>query len=220
MAKFATQAVQNQLDVLPVTQDFPDTIRPLGSLEHLFWLIDQRGPIHFAVTAEVSGRTSPRDWRQALDAVQERHTFLSVRVEGSPGSIPQFRQVDAAPIPLRIVEDDPATRWEAEVGEELATPFDPNEAPLVRAVLIQGIEDAAFMLVAHHVVADGVSLAYVMRDTLHALIGGFLARLPVLPSQEDLLGLDHVPPQQESTGEPQCACREPLDLSPTRQCQT
>jgi hypothetical protein len=42
--------------------------------------------------------------------------------------------VDAAPIPLRIVEDDPETRWKAEVGEELATPFDPHGAPLVRAV--------------------------------------------------------------------------------------
>ena len=137
MTEFATQAAQNQLDVLEVTEDVPDTIRPLGSFEHLFWLIDQRGPIHFAVTAQVSGRTSPRDWRQALDIVQERHPLLSVRVERSPGSIPQFRQVDAVPIPLRIVEDDPTTRWEAEVGEELATPLDPNGAPLIRAVLVR-----------------------------------------------------------------------------------
>ena len=181
MAKFATQAVQNQPDVLRVTEDVPDTIRPLGSLEHLFWLIDQRGPIHFAVTAQVSGRTSPRDWRQALDMVQERHPFLSVRVERSPGSIPQFRQVDAIPIPLRIVEDDPTTRWEAEVGEELATPFDPNGAPLVRAVFIQGIDDAAFILVAYRAIADGLSVAYAIRDTLSALAGGTLERCPCRP---------------------------------------
>jgi hypothetical protein len=109
--------------------------------------------------------------------------------------------VDAVPIPLRIVEDDPTTRWEAEVGEELATPFDPNGAPLIRAVLVQGIHDAAFMLVAHHTIADGISLAYVIRDTLHALTDGFLASLPVLPSQEDLLGFDHMPPQRGSAGE-------------------
>jgi hypothetical protein len=52
----------------------------------------------------------------------------------------------AAAIPLRIVEDDPGTRWEAEVGEELATPFNPNGAPLVRAVFIQGITPPSLFL--------------------------------------------------------------------------
>ena len=150
MTELARQFVRNQLDA-------PETLRALGSFEHLFWLMDQNRPVHFAVTAQIEGRTSPRDWRRALDTVQERHKLLSVRVEGTPGSIPQFRQVDAAPIPLRIVEDDPETRWKAEVGEELATPFDPHGAPLVRAVLIQGIHDAAFVLVAHHAIADAIS---------------------------------------------------------------
>jgi hypothetical protein len=186
MTELARQFVRNRLDA-------SETMRPLGSFEHLFWLMDQNRPVHFAVTAQITGRTSPRDWRQALDNVQERHKLLSVRIEESPGSIPQYRQVDAAPIPLRIVEDDPETRWADEVGEELATPFDPHGAPLVRAILIQGIEDAAFILVAHHAIADGVSVAYVIRDTLRALAGGTLERLPLSPTQDAILGLDHVP---------------------------
>jgi hypothetical protein len=186
MTEFARQFVRNRLEA-------PETLRALGSFEHLFWLMDQNRPVHFAVTAQVEGRTSPRDWRQALDTVQERHKLLSVRIEESPGSIPQYRQVNDAPIPLRIVEDDPDTRWEAEVGEELAMPFDPHGAPLIRAALIQGINDAAFILVAHHVIADGVSVAYLIRDTLRALAGGTLERLPLSPTQDAILGLNHVP---------------------------
>jgi hypothetical protein len=153
----------------------------------MFWLLDQNRSVHFAVTAQIAGRASPYDWREGLDVLQERHPILSVCIEGSPGSVPRFRQEDAASILLRIVEGDPKARWESEVSEELATPFDPSRAPLIRAVLIQGNQHTAFILVAHHSIADGLSLAYAIRDTLSAVSGGFLAPLPSLPSQEEIL---------------------------------
>ena len=46
--------------------ELSDVIRPLDSLEHLFWLSDQNRPLHFAVTAQVSGETSVSEWREAL----------------------------------------------------------------------------------------------------------------------------------------------------------
>jgi len=167
-----------------------DAIRCLGSFEQMFWLIDQTAPVHFAVTAQIAGRTEPRDWRKALDRLQERHPHLSARIEGRPGSLACFRHAPGAPIPLRIVEQEPVARWEAEVGEELASPFDPHGAPLVRAVLIQGVQESALILVAHHAIADGISLVYLIRDTLRALTGGTLERLAWLPAQDDILGWD------------------------------
>jgi hypothetical protein len=153
----------------------------------LFWLLDQNRSFHFAVTAQITGRASPYDWREALDLLQERHPLLSVCIDGSPGSVPRFRQQDGAPIPLRIVEEDPKTHWEREVSKELATPFDPSRAPLIRAVLIQGIRTTGFILVAHHSIADGLSLAYAIRDTLSAVSGGPFATLQSLRSQEEIL---------------------------------
>jgi len=172
-----------------VTERAHKSSRSLGALEHLFWLMDQNRPVHFAVTALISGETSPRDWRRALNRLQERHPIMSVCIDGEPGSVPSFRQADVAPIPLRIVEDEPELRWEVEAGEELATPFNPRQAPLIRAVLIQGIRNAAFMLVAHHSIADGLSLAYAIRDTLDVLSGRALKPLPWLPSQDDMMNV-------------------------------
>src|SRR6476660_8537289 len=163
-------------------------VRPRGALEHLFWLYDQNHSAHFAVTALISGRTSPRDWRRALDRLQERHPLMSVSIQGEPASVPVFQRGHLAPISLRIVEDEPERRWQTEVGEELATPFKPSEAPLIRAVLILGArDDAAFILVAHHSIADGLSLAYALRDTLDAIAGRSLPPLPWLPAQDDLI---------------------------------
>jgi len=195
-----------------------DTIRPLGSLEHILWLLDQNRSCHFAMTAQIAGSTTPEHWREALDRLQARHPLLSVRIEGSPGSVPCFRQVDAAPIPLRIVDGDPKTHWEREVSEEIATPFDPNRAPLIRAVLIQGSQDTAFILVAHHSIADGLSLAYAIRDTLSALSGELLEPLALQPALEEMLGVaagsaafadDHEQPDDPPIGKP--STYRPLD---------
>ena len=81
MAKAARQTVWNELDTVQVASNIN---RPLGSLEHMFWLIDQNRPVHFAVTALIAGRASPYDWLEALERLQERHSILSVSIEGSP----------------------------------------------------------------------------------------------------------------------------------------
>jgi hypothetical protein len=183
MVNATRRIAQDEWDSSAVTETAHDAGRSLGALEHLFWLADRHHSIHFAVTALISGGAGARDWRRALDHLQERHPILSVCIDGEPGRVPSFRQAGATPIPLRIVEDEPELRWEAEVGKELATPFSPSRAPLIRAVLIQGARDAAFVLIAHHSIADGLSLAYAIRDTLDTLAGRRLRPLPWLPSQ-------------------------------------
>jgi hypothetical protein len=39
-------------------EDSTAVIRPLGSLEQLFYLLNQVSPTHFAVAAEIKGRTT------------------------------------------------------------------------------------------------------------------------------------------------------------------
>lgn len=112
---------------------------------------------------------------------------MSVAIVGEPRSVPYFQQTSSARIPLRVIHDDPTARWEEEVAAELAKPFVAADAPLIRAVLIHADQDAALILVAHHAIADGMSLAYAIRDILGVLAGDILAPLPATPSADDLL---------------------------------
>jgi hypothetical protein len=120
-------------------QDLPTTtasmvLRPLGTFEEFFWLIDQNRPVHFALAARVQGPTTVGRWRGALDLVQRRHPFFSVCIEKNGKSAPHFRQEKAAPIPLRVVQGNNAVqRWESEMERELSIPFNARQAPLVRA---------------------------------------------------------------------------------------
>ena len=165
-------------------------LRPLGSFEHFFWLIDQNRPVHFALAAEVLGTTKPEQWLAALELVQRRHPLLSVRIEADGTGRPHFRRKIGTRIPLRIRQEHDATKdWALEMELELSIPFDLNQAPLIRAVLLHEADRAVIILVTHHSIADGRSIAFVIRDLLEALSGKALDSLPLLPWHEEILGL-------------------------------
>jgi len=179
---------------LPEIRDVSSAVRPLGALEQLFLLIDKNSPVHFAMTAEILGRTRIDDWRRALDRVQERHSMLSTAIGGAPGAVPWLRKGAVFSIPLRVVYGDPRELWKEEVSGELESTFELNQSPLVRAVLVHAPESAAITLIAHHSIADGMSLAYALRDTVSALAGNPLEILPPRPAMEEIFQELHLDP--------------------------
>src|SRR5215469_9352816 len=176
-------------------------VRPLGGLEEFIWLLDQSRPAHFVMAAEVSGTTTLSAWCRALDFVQARHPLFSVRIARNKEDRPCFYQERTASIPFRVVQGTDATRrWESEAELELSIPFDPTAAPLVRAVLLHEEQRAVCLLTAHHSIADGRSIAFVIRDLLEVVSGKPVGRLPVMPSVEDILGVTSADISYPSSG--------------------
>ena len=172
----------------PNTDSTKGYVRALGSFEHLLWLLDQASPRHFSLAAQIEGPTTVEDWRVALGHVQRRHPLFSVCIEKDRDSNPQFRQVPDKPIPLRVVQVGASQPdWLTELQREVVTPFDPEVAPLVRAVLMHESHRATLILTAHHSIADGLSLTFAIRDTLLALSGNPRDPLLVTPSIESVL---------------------------------
>jgi NRPS condensation-like uncharacterized protein len=172
--------------VTPATK--PKTeVRALGARERMFWFMDQKHPVHLTVTAEVKGITKVQSWRDALDAVQRRHPILSTSIMRNEEGQPALYQVDAAPIPLRVVDGSAQERWELELDREMALPFTPEQAPLIRSVLIHKPQSAVLIMVAHHSIADGMALVFLIRDLLQVLSGGQIEALSFNSSAEELL---------------------------------
>jgi NRPS condensation-like uncharacterized protein len=153
--------------------------------------MDQKHPAHLTVTAEVKGFTKVQSWRDALDAVQRRHPILFTSIKRNEEGQPALYQVDAAPIPLRVVDgsvlESVQGRWESELDREMALPFTPEQAPLIRTVLIHKPQSAVLIVVAHHAIADGMSLVFLIRDLLQVLSGGHIEALSFSSSPEELL---------------------------------
>ena len=173
-----------------------DLLRPLGAFEELFSLFDQYFPTNGALAAQMSGRTTVQQWREALDAVQQRHPLLSACIDTTFNRVPHFRRVTGPRIPLRMVTT-PAAEWQEEIAEEVNAPFTPDQAPLFRAVLLHQETGCTFILSSHHAVCDGSSRIFLLRDILLALTGHALEALPLAPSRETLFGQ-----QQRTSTEP------------------
>ena len=160
-------------------------LRELGSGERVFCLRANR-PTHVVSAFEVTGDTSVDDWSAALGAVQRRHPLLSAGIRTGENGRPAFHASSAA-IPLRVVLGPIPDDWEREMENELATPFDLSQAPLLRAVLFHERTRTILLLSFVHSITDGMSSTFLMRDLLSVLAGGHLDPLPLLPSMETLL---------------------------------
>jgi NRPS condensation-like uncharacterized protein len=85
----------------------------------------------------------------------------------------------------------------------MALPFTPEQAPLIRSVLVHKPQSAVLILIAHHAIADGMALVFLIRDLLQVLSGGQIEALSFNSSAEELLST--LPEEEEvvQVGAPQ-----------------
>jgi hypothetical protein len=178
------RATIKEQQILPLARSF---VRYLGGFEHLHWLFSQSGPRAFALAMEVTGTTTVKQWRAALDALQLSQPFFSVLIDVDDDDRPYFRRVTGSPIPMRVLDGRLAASWEDEMGKEVSTMIPAAHAPLLRTVLIHGAERSIFIITAHHSISDGVSMAAALCDLVRAVRGEQLQPRPMLPSPEHLL---------------------------------
>jgi NRPS condensation-like uncharacterized protein len=183
------------------TRTTTEFVRSVDSLERLFYRFSERNPAHFSIVAEFGVTLTEAKVRTALLAVQQRHPHLSVHVEDHPGSRLGFYRADAvAPIDLTVHET--GEPWQSVAAAELAHPFDRSQAPLMRAVLVNGPSGSTIVLTFDHTIADGISSVIVMNDLVNALNGRTEPPLDVPPSVEDLIARTLAAPEDQGTNGP------------------
>jgi NRPS condensation-like uncharacterized protein len=162
--------------------------RPLSTGEHSFWLYDQVAPLHFVVTAQITGEFSVIQLEQALVHLQQRHPLLRVCIVTDASGQPWFKE-DAAKIPLRVVQRLGEQDWQREVEQELSQPFDWSQAPLLRVVLVHSPKVSEIIVTTQHSIGDGLSSVYLLRDILQAvgMPGSERQILPLRPGYEELI---------------------------------
>ncbi|QUF05722.1 amino acid adenylation domain-containing protein [Actinosynnema pretiosum subsp. pretiosum] len=116
-------------------------------------------------------------WERVLDAVLARHDVLRARLVGQVLRIAPVGGVRGADVLVAVSDDDP----DSAVARELArvrAELDPERGPLLRAVWVDAGPErlGRLLLVAHHLVVDGVSWRVLLDDVAQAFDGGELVR--------------------------------------------
>jgi amino acid adenylation domain-containing protein len=173
-----------------------DGALPLSFSQQRLWLIDQIEPgsplYNIPGAMHLAGPLQPDLLRAALGEVVRRHEVLRTTFRGVDG---QAAQVIAEPRPFQLPvvdlsgldfaarEDEAARRMVAEAR----TPFNLQEGPLLRAVLLRlDAEEHVALATFHHIVSDAWSVAIFFREIaalFEAWSRGAASPLPELPVQ-------------------------------------
>ncbi|HEY0735991.1 MAG TPA: amino acid adenylation domain-containing protein, partial [Herpetosiphonaceae bacterium] len=182
---------------LPLVPRSRNDRTPLSFAQQRLWFLDQLQPESALYTiplvVRLSGPLSAHALRSSLTALVARHeglrtTFAYDLTTEAPE--PYQRIAPPSDVALPVVEL-PSTADEtmihAIVQREVERPFDVQNGPLLRALLIQQDPSTHLLvLVAHHIVTDGWSQSVLLRE-LTALYQGHVqgtpVALPALPIQ-------------------------------------
>lgn len=136
-------------------------------------------PAHFALVAQVEGRVTADQLRDAVTRLTRRHPLLAARVVAEPDFSYWFETDGAAPIDPQVLPREDETSWLTATVQTVGPPFDTVRGPLARVTLLQSPERSDIILAMHHCVGDGLSAACTLHDLL-ALLGDPALDLPPL----------------------------------------
>ncbi|MEU1310631.1 amino acid adenylation domain-containing protein [Streptomyces cinnamoneus] len=182
---------------------------PLSPAQRRLWFLDRfqgaGGAYNMGLALRLAGRLDRQALAAALDDVVARHESLRTvfpDTDGRPRQLVLAPQDARTAFTVRPVTQDDLDRT---VAEEVAAGFDLSAAPAIRTVLLElGTDDHVLLVILHHIVGDGLSLAPLARDIERAYSARSRGQAPafaVLPVQyadytlwqQDVLGAEDDP---------------------------
>ncbi len=194
-------AVEREGEVLPggglLLAVASETAPPLSFAQERLWFLDQLRPdsasYNIPAAVRLAGTLDPAVLTACFGEIVRRHATLRTTFLVDTGGEPRQQVAPAAEVRLSLVDlaalPEEARSREARhlAAAEAAAPFDLAAGPLLRTTLLRlGEDEHLLLLTFHHIVADGWSIAILVRETAalyEAFAAGKPSPLPALPVQ-------------------------------------
>ena len=162
--------------------------RKVTPLERLF----SRSPYSIVtMVARIKGNVTESMLVNAVSKVQQRHTNLRVRIVEDHDHVPWFTSEGVQEIPVAVVPRESNDHWIKVHQEASQIPFEFSVRPAIRFILVQSPGISELIILCHHIICDGLSLAYLARD-LMVHLGDPTREVEVLPDPA-LIDRDSLP---------------------------
>jgi len=156
--------------------------RKLTPLERLF----TRSPFSLVtIVARIKGNVSKDQLIQAVSKVQLRHTNLRMRISDERDHVPWFTSERVGEIPVEVVPRKADDHWIKVHQEASQIPFEFEKRPAIRFILVRAPLVSELIILCHHIICDGLSLAYLARDLMMHL-GDPSREVEILPDPQPI----------------------------------
>jgi NRPS condensation-like uncharacterized protein len=169
--------------------------RKVTSPERLF----TRSPFSIVtMVARIKGNVSEEMLKNAVAKAQQRHSLLRVRIKDDDDHAQWFTSEGVQEIPIEIVPRKSENDWIKIHAEASKIPYEFETHPAIRFILIQSPDVSELIILCHHIICDGMSLAYLARD-LMVHLGDPSREVEVLPAPAPIT-LDNLPSDVAQSG--------------------
>jgi len=118
------------------------------------------------VVARIKGNITEGMLTEAVSKAQQRHANLRVRITEDDENELWFTSEDVKEIPIEIVTRESDDHWIKVQHEESKRPFEFDVRPAIRFILVHSTDVSELIILCHHIICDGLSLAYLARDLM------------------------------------------------------
>lgn len=137
--------------------------RQLTAGERLF----TRSPFSIVtMVVRITGHVSEAMLESAVKKAQRRHTLLRVRIVDDADHRQWFTSEGVKSIPIDVVQRESDDDWIGIHAEASKIPFEFDCRPAIRFMLVQSPAESDLIILCHHIICDGLSLAYLARDLM------------------------------------------------------
>jgi NRPS condensation-like uncharacterized protein len=143
------------------------------------------------MVARIKGNITEEMLKNAVAKVQQRHVLLRVRIKDDHDHALWFTSEGVQQIPIEIVPRKSENDWIKIHAEASKIPYEFETHPAIRFILVQSPDVSELIILCHHIICDGMSLAYLARD-LMVHLGDPSREVEVLPAPEPIT-LDNLP---------------------------
>jgi len=139
----------------------------------------------------INGDITLEQLTEAVGRVQARHLNLRVRLEKDEENNLWFTTENVKDIPVEEVTREDKDQWLNYHVEASKVPFEFEERPAIRFYLLKSQKTSEIIILCHHLICDGLSLAYLARDLMTCL-GDPEQEIEALPDPAPI-NLDNMP---------------------------
>lgn len=137
--------------------------RKVTALERFF----TRSPFSVVtMVLRINGHVTEEMLKDAVVKVQQRHILLRVRIKEDQEHTPWFTTEGVQDIPIEIFPRNSENDWIKIHADASTIPYEFETHPAIRFLLVQSPEVSELIILCHHIICDGMSLAYLARDLM------------------------------------------------------
>ena len=150
------------------------------------------------MVARIKGKVTEEVLKNAVAKMQQRHALLRVRIKDDRNDELWFTSEGVQEIPIDIIPRNSENDWIKIHAEASQIPYEFETHPAIRFILVKSPDASDLIILCHHIICDGMSLAYLARD-LMVHLGDPKREVEVLPSPEPIT-LENLPSDVSLSG--------------------